>query len=381
MKYFRLSYIVLLSCLLLYSEDVIVKELSVNDVSIIELSNISEDNLKDIEITVFGRSFTLELSKNVELFSTLVSNNGDDLFLRGTVSGISNSWVRLNRIDGDFSGGFFDGQELYLIDHSMGLTNNSLNDNTIVYRLSDLNIPFHIDDGGIENISVNDTEKDYKTFIGHLREFVKIQETAVLALPLTIVSDVEFNDIHGDNATSIIAGRINLIDGIYTNQLGVGLIFYHHEILSDNGPLISNDALQLLRTFRTFMDTGIGQDIPFEGIAHLVTGKNFDGSTIGTAFMDVLCSSFAGYGVNQDFSNDTTSALILAHEIGHNFSAPHDGQPNSACEDETFRGIMSASINGSQQFSDCSLDRMAQAVSSANCLVERGEVIFSDGFE
>ena len=62
-------------------------------------------------------------------------------------------------------------------------------------------------------------------------------------------------------------------------------------------------------------------------------------------------------------------SLIAAHEIGHNFGAPHDGQANSACEAEPQTFIMSPSINGSDQFSACSITEMQDNIVAAACIV------------
>ena len=129
------------------------------------------------------------------------------------------------------------------------------------------------------------------------------------------------------------------------------------------------------------MTTGNGSGIEHPGLAHLMTGKDMDGSVIGIAYLGVLCSQNFGFGVNQNLNNGTTSMLVIAHEMGHNFGAPHDRQSGSVCENSNIAGIMNPSINGSQEFSTCSLDQMANDIASASCLVSAQEIVFVDGFE
>jgi len=360
-----------------------------------------------LDIHAFGRSFGLELSRNTSLLASLPGRQrsripAEDLFLKGSLSGIPGSWVRLNRIDGRFSGGFFDGKELYLIDRVAGFSGTRAAatpaDRTIVFRFGDLDFPGLIDHGGIDPGGDRKPEAQgsgYASFVEHLREVVTLQGTAMFAVPVTVVSDVQFTARHGASAASVVAGRINFIDGIYSSQVGTGITLLHHEILSDNDVLTATDAADLLvgrfdagnnliqPGFRQFMRTGAGSSLPFQGLAHLFTGRNLDGSTVGIAYVGVLCSRSAGYGVDQDLNSETTSALVFAHEVGHNFNAPHDGEVGRACEDETFRGIMNPSINGSEQFSNCSLEQMAPEVAAASCLVEAidSQAIFDDGFE
>ena len=244
------------------------------------------------------------------------------MFLKGTLEGVPGSWVRLNRIDGRFSGGFFDGNELYLIDRATGFSGTRTRGltaaDTIVFRFGDLDFPTLIDHGGVapeERAAAEIESAGYERFIEHLREVATLAGTPMLAMPVTVVSDVQFSSRHGSSTASVVAGRINFIDGIYSSQVGTGITLLHHEILADNDVLTATDAVDLLvgrfngntlvqPGFRQFMRTGAGSDIPFQGLAHLFTGRNLDGSTVGIAYVGVLCSRSAGYGVDQDLSSE-----------------------------------------------------------------------------
>jgi hypothetical protein len=61
--------------------------------------------------------------------------------------------------------------------------------------------------------------------------------------------------------------------------------------------------------------------------------------------------------------------LVAAHEIGHNFGAVHDGDPNKACA-STPQGLflMSPNVNGVDSFSQCSLQLMRPNISHATCI-------------
>jgi len=352
-----------------------------------------------LNIQAFGRRFGLGLSRNTSLLASLPNRQrsripAEDLFLKGTLDGIPGSWVRLNRVDGRFSGGFFDGSELYLVDRAGGFpalrAAGVPGDRTIVFRFSDLEFDALIDHGGVEPLVRSETSRGrtgYADFIGHLREVASLQGTPMLAMPVTIVSDVQFTTRHGSSAASVVAGRINFIDGIYASQLGVGITLWHHEILSSNGTLTATGASELLNQFRAFMTTGAGSDVPFLGVAHLFTDGRPQGGTAGIAYLGVLCNQSFGYGVDEDLNTETTTALVFAHEVGHNFNAPHDGQEGEgqlgACADETFEGIMNPSINGIQQFSDCSIREMSAELDDAGCLVQviESDELFLNGFE
>jgi hypothetical protein len=61
------------------------------------------------------------------------------------------------------------------------------------------------------------------------------------------------------------------------------------------------------------------------------------------------------------------SALIAAHELGHNFNAPHDGEAGAcAATAQTF--LMAPRVNFSDQFSSCSLEQINARIKTAQCL-------------
>jgi len=64
------------------------------------------------------------------------------------------------------------------------------------------------------------------------------------------------------------------------------------------------------------------------GVAHLMTGRNLDGSTVGIAYLESICNPSFGVSLSQGGLelSSTSAVLVAAHEIGHNFGAPHDAQ-------------------------------------------------------
>ena len=87
-------------------------------------------------------------------------------------------------------------------------------------------------------------------------------------------------------------------------------------------PYTSTDPNTLLNEMRNHWENNhknVKRDV-----AHLFTGKNLDGSVIGVAWLNAVCSSF-GYGLSQsDFTSSFACVTDLtAHELGHNWGAGH----------------------------------------------------------
>lgn len=345
----------------------------------IDLPPPAQRGASDLTIEAFGQRWALSLRDHQAPFARLEHSGREAMarrgnrFLTGSIVGRPGSWARLNWTGGRWWGGFHDGQSLYLIDRAAhfrlsGDTSPAAG-RSVLFRLEDLDLT---------NVVGHDALPPGKAAATAL--IPSGSSSAPRSLPVTIVADSAFQASHGSESSAIVWGRINFVDGIYSSQLGTGIVLDHFEPLADDGSLTATDAAALLQAFRDYM-TDAGGDIPFNGLAHLFTSRSRDGSVAGIAYLGVLCNQFYGYGVDWDASGETINSLVFAHELGHNFAAPHDGA--GACVDETFRGIMNPGINGSQEFSDCSLTQMQPEVEGAlSCLVTtpNAGLIFKDGF-
>ncbi|MDT8408302.1 MAG: M12 family metallo-peptidase [Wenzhouxiangellaceae bacterium] len=385
-----IKFYVLFFALVLPASALAGKKPAINHFDRIDLAAPMPAGENVLGLRAFGNNWRLRLNDNRKLFGRLNADAvralraGDDRFFAGSIDGIDGSWVRLNWIDGAWSGGFYDGTELYLVDRRGSLElpagRSAAPGQLIAYRFSDLELGDVIGHEPLIAAPARPATSQYGGFIDHLREVAQAGE-ALFLMPITVVTDANFGATFGASTASTVAGRTNFIDGIYSSQLGTGITLFHHEPLTGNGTLTATDAQDLLEQFGDFMRSGAGSAIPFQGLAHLFTSRTRDGNTAGIAYLGALCNSSFGFGVDWNLSNETTNSLVYAHEVGHNFNAPHDGF--GACANETFEGIMNPSINGSQQFSACSLQEMGNEVATAGCLIENPDsgAVFADGFE
>lgn len=155
----------------------------------------------------------------------------------------------------------------------------------------------------------------------------------------------------------------NRVDGIYRNQLNIQLsVVYKQGWSSVSGdPYTSLDASTTLNQFRNWWQSNNGNIS--RDAAHMFSGKNFNGGTIGIAWVGVICNrSDLSYGVSEDQQNGTLNQRLTAHEIGHNLSAGHD---SSSCANCNGSGPIMCSFiqsSGTNTFSSCSRSSISNHV-------------------
>ena len=99
-----------------------------------------------------------------------------------------------------------------------------------------------------------------------------------------------------------------------------------------------------------------------------MTGKDLDGTTAGIAYVRTVCDVENGVSISSRSYGTTISALIMAHELGHNFGAEHDGEPGTSCASVSGGFIMASSVSGYSTFSQCSIDSMQPVLAAASCV-------------
>lgn len=188
-------------------------------------------------------------------------------------------------------------------------------------------------------------------------------EGTLSVLELAVDADVEFVALHGASTVAEIEAILNEVDGIFRDQLGITI-----EIVSINtwsvepDPYDSTDAGTLLGEFRNHWNND--DDAPARDLAHLFTGKNLDGSTVGVAYTSVLCHGTFGYGLSQQLGSNALMPILVAHEMGHNLGSGHDSTGTNP------RYIMYPSLSSSNldEFSDDSTTQINALLASVNCM-------------
>jgi hypothetical protein len=342
---------------------------------------IGAGTARSLRFDAFGKHFDI----NLEVNRTLLDAKQRDLLdaryeiYRGDITAMPNSWARLVIADNVPRGMLWDGAELWAIEVTTNKATGA--EEPFMFRLKDV----HIAPG-----SMACSELSAATNGGEFAKAVMSEVTASAAqgpgavsqIDLAVIADFEFTNDKGSQTNAALTTRMNNVDGIFSMQLGVQINVNRIDTFtSNNDPFTDQlDSGTLLDELTDYRADTSAQNA--NGLSHLFTGRNLDGATVGIAYSSALCSRRYGAGLTEGTHSATMDSLIAAHELGHNFGAPHDGTSGSACESESGDFLMAPSLNGSDEFSSCSIMQMQDDVANASCitplLVSDAEV-FSGG--
>jgi len=344
-----------------YSETL--QELSLESADLTDSQKPRGESFRKLQFDAFSKRFDIQLQSNRALLSSAQQSALDARIgiYRGTISGAPGSWVRLVVVDAIPRGLLWDGQEMYAIDAGVNAGE------PVIYRLQDVHIP-----AGALSCSylkaADNGNSLLKAIVDEVSAATSNGPGATSQLDMAIIGDFEFTSDKGANVDADLIARINNVDGIFSAQLGVQLNVNRIDTFQDaNDPFTdetsANDLIDELANFRNATPSQNAN-----GLSHLFTGRDLDGSTVGIAFGSAICSNRFGAGITQGTHSLNIDSLIAAHEIGHNFGAPHDGTSGSVCEAEEQTFLMAPSVNGSDQFSSCSITQMQAEVATASCI-------------
>ncbi len=271
---------------------------------------------------------------------------------KGQISGESNSQVRLAINGAEVEGYFTADGKRYFVEPAKRYSKLAADGETLVYLAEDV-----LRDKGF------DCKSDLAEQIEDGKKLVDSQlSQAVTTLRVVeIATDADYEFVNSNNSSASAANAkilsiLNMVDGVYQNELGltVRVSFQHTWSTPDsyNGASIST----MLDSFVAYWNTNFPAAQYPRDTAHLFSYKQNVWAQ-GLAYIGTICNnpSFA-YGVSGRVSTawgwEAANFLITTHEIAHNLGAHHsDSAANCG------NTLMAAQLSGDTTFTFCSYSR------------------------
>ncbi len=376
--------------------------------------DISKELDHDIKLSVSGVKHNLSLKENRQLLDRVQSSKsslteqGFAKHYSGKLEGHDNSWYRISRINQHWTGIVSLEKHTYVIDEYVASStlNDSIESGVLHKGLTALSVAESIQGeslhcgvashnhaekksqassaDAIYSQLTNKTLRTKNTSLQSVQNKSAVAQSNIsladictdfadgvcLIAEVEFVFDTEYQDAFSSaaEAQQEALALINMVEGFYFNDFEVKFDTLTLEFLTSNVFSTTLDSSDLLDDMRDKKRSGsLGFVKNPQALLHLVTGRDFNGTTVGTAFVDVLCNSRGASTGNSQLlrrngnPNTAVTSLIVAHEMGHNFGASHDGSGN-LCSGAF---IMAPSVNSSSTgFSNCSIDVISADISS-----------------
>ncbi|HEX5046671.1 MAG TPA: M12 family metallo-peptidase [Gammaproteobacteria bacterium] len=328
----------------------------------------------DLRFIALGREFVVVLEPNARLqsFAGRLGRDAGAAY-RGKLAGRPDSWARIVLTPAGPAGLIADGSEIYALERADDSVVEGGGPQPKIYRLADV----YIDPVAVTCAAGESRMEAGEALAMLAKELEPLeQQGAARNLDVGVLADFEFSTSFGSAASSALLTRINNVDGIFSEQVGVQITAAKVDVFTDDSdPFTKTSASALLDEVAVHRGETPAQDAL--GLTHLFTGKNLDGTTAGIAFMGGVCGrrsssdplhrSFAA-ALSEARRGPTMDSLVAAHEIGHTFGAPHDTEAGSACSATPPDFLMAPTISGSDRFSECSIAQMQRKLAAVSCL-------------
>jgi PKD repeat protein len=271
--------------------------------------------------------------------------------MQGKVQNVSNSRVSLTFNHGFIYGFVRLGQQTFFIEPLKHFEKQAASDMFVLYNTND------IKPGPDMTCGVKTTEKEES----RLKQGLESRSTGQCkVIEYALASDFQMFTAYGGNS-GVENHNIGVLNNVQTNfddefadELQYEIVEQWISNCSSCDPWTSStNAEILLQAFSEWGPSGFSNT---HDNASLWTKRDFDGSTIGIAWLGTVCYSLR-YNCLQDFtSNAAFKRVLMAHEIGHNFDATHN------------TGIMAPAVSGATNWSLTSVTEIEAYYNSISCL-------------
>lgn len=185
-----------------------------------------------------------------------------------------------------------------------------------------------------------------------------------MEIEYAIASDYSMYSKYG-GVSALEAANIAVVNDMQTNyddefndELRFNIVQQFIVTTSGGDPWTSStDPGTLLNSFTSWAPSGFSVT---HDLGTLWSNRDFDGSTVGLAWVGAVCSSYQ-YNILQDFTTNSSYKRVLnAHEVGHNFDADHDASGSPY--------IMAPAVSSATDWSSASLSAINTYYAGTSCL-------------
>ena len=355
---------------------------------------------RQFQVDIQGLQYQAVVTENTHIASKVSGVDEQALghHYIGKLDGEESSWVRASLIAGQWQGVVSVHNAMHIIQHAGGdiplgvaAATNATMASMPVTEVDGLQGSCGRGDGNdsmldhVSKLSAVNGENSGNTVRSPLSatfaQFCSSEVNGICVIAeIEIAFDQAFQAVFGAQATAQAVSILNIVDGHYMNDLKISIDAITVEMLAD-------DLFSTSVAASPVLDAGVLLDdivakknnelIPFitnkSALTHVVTGRDFNGGTLGVAYLASVCEAngFSSGTSSIFFENPSTpniplTAVVVAHELAHNLGSDHDGPgANELCPAFTF--IMSPSINPAfnlSNFSSCSASDIQATLSA-----------------
>jgi hypothetical protein len=378
----------LLACIVVIASPVRAQESNARDVRVLHSESLTLEWSDDADTTrkhsaavsssrslrfdAYGRRFDLALSENDKWPQLSKSRGATARAYRGQLKQRSDSWVRLTQVGTATHGMIWDGEQLYAIAPASDVSDTNAS-GTVIFRLADT--ATDSTEFCSAHASAESDQASGAALYSAMQSDAQKSTSAAAALgdgslqlKLSILIDAAFRAQYASDAAAVdaVIVRLNNVDGMFSSQFDADVEVASIQLADASMPV--SDSLEadvLLRSVAA--RRAANAQLANTGITHLFTGRDLKGTVVGLAYIDQVCDGAYGAALSEVRSRGAWfDSLVVAHELGHSFGAPHDGE--GECVDAPKTYLMSPYINGSDRFSNCSNYVMQRRLQAASCL-------------